>query len=72
LDNKLAKVFTAGIALNMLVFEAAAAKYHLVFWLKSVALIAFCFLWMSKDGVFIYEGWVDKNSRQNYNFNSTG
>lgn len=38
----------AGIALSMLVFEAAAIQYHLVFWFESVALIAFGISWITK------------------------
>ena len=47
----------AGIALSMLVFEAAALKYHLVFWFESVALIAFGFSWMVKaEFLFMKDG----------------
>ncbi len=38
----------AGIALSMLVFPDTSAKYKLVFWLESVALIAFGFSWIIK------------------------
>ncbi len=47
----------AGIALSMLVFKAAALKYHLVFWFESVALIAFGISWITKAEVlFADEG----------------
>ncbi len=47
----------AGIALSMLVFEAAALQYHLVFLFESLALMAFGFSWITKaEFLFMKDG----------------
>lgn len=47
----------AGIALSMLLFKAAAAQYKLVFWLESVALVAFGISWITKaEFLFLKDG----------------
>lgn len=54
----------AGVAVSSFLLPELSGKYHLVFWLESIALISFGFSWITK-AEFLF--WKDVNTSENKN-----
>ena len=52
----------AGIAVGQFFLEELSNRYHLVFWLESIALVSFGFSWITK-AEFLF--WKDANNSEN-------
>ena len=50
-----------GIAICSFLLETVSAKYHLVFWLESIALVSFGFSWITK-AEFLF--WKDPDTEE--------